>query len=179
MQDWLRKAADEATLLGIPLDDNTQSLIDQSKELGIWKKEGQDATSKLTTGMQTLVDKVGELIDKLGKIPDVSFNINGEYNPPQIPGQPDVPGFATGTQGKLIDFGPRGTLVTLHNQERLQTKSEAMTADKSKVIDIVPLLDEVRRLRADVGKQNEYFRTTFGTQLARATGDEGQKASRR
>lgn len=86
MQDWLHAAAKEAEMLGVPLDDNTQILIDQSKELGIWKDTGEDAQKTLIGGMSTLVDKVSDLIDKLSHIPDVDFNINGHYNAPAIPG---------------------------------------------------------------------------------------------
>jgi hypothetical protein len=68
MQGFLHKAADEAKALGVPLDDNTQALIDQSKNAGIW----QDALTpqdKLLKGMQSLVDKVGDLVDRLNGIP--------------------------------------------------------------------------------------------------------------
>lgn len=177
MQDWLHKAADEAKLLGVPLDDNTQMLIDQSTELGIWKDKGKDATSKLTDGMQTLVDKVSALIDRLGDIPDIDFNINGHYNAPTLPSA-EPPGFATGTHGRLVDFGPRGTLVTLHNEERVQTKAEVM-AGRANVFDMVPLLAEQRRTSEEMRSLKEYFKTTFGPQLARSVRDENQKAVRR
>lgn len=48
MQDWLHQAAAEADQYGFALDENTQRMIDQSKELGIWKDAG--AT---TAGTQT------------------------------------------------------------------------------------------------------------------------------
>jgi hypothetical protein len=85
MQDFLHDAAEQAELLNIPLDEGTQMLIDQSRELGIWKERGQSAQEKLISGMGALVDKVGELVDRLQNIPDVDFNINGHYNAPNIP----------------------------------------------------------------------------------------------
>ncbi len=69
MQGWLHDAADEAEKLGIPIDKNTQMLIDQSKDLGIWKDKGKSATDILTDAMQKLVDKVAELVDNLNGIP--------------------------------------------------------------------------------------------------------------
>lgn len=174
MQQWLHDAAEQATLLGVPLDENTQMLIDQSKELGIWKDKGKDATSKLTDGMQSLVDKVAELIDKLSHIPDVDVNINGRYNPPSnMPGGGGEIGLTGGTGGRLVDFGPRGTVVTLHNRERVQTEAEVKAADRgSNVVDITPLLVEQRRL-------NEFLMHKFGPQLAKSVRDENQKAVRR
>jgi hypothetical protein len=68
MQSFLHQAQKEADLLHVPLDEATQSYIDQSKTMGIWKDEGQDATGKLTTAMGTLVDKVGDLIDRLNGV---------------------------------------------------------------------------------------------------------------
>ncbi len=107
MQDYLHQAEKAAKDLGVPLDENTVSLIAQSKELGIWKEAGKSATEKLTDGMQTLVDKVGKLIDKLNGIPDVDYDVTqhdhhvDDPNPPPPPppsGPPDPsgPGFATG-----------------------------------------------------------------------------------
>jgi hypothetical protein len=65
MQDFLRQAAIQAELLGIPLDDNTQRLIDQSRELGLWKEQGVSAQDKLIAGMQTMVEKVDQLLTKM------------------------------------------------------------------------------------------------------------------
>lgn len=65
MQGYLQEAAAQAQLLGYPLDDNTQRLIDQSKELGIWKDKGKSAQDLLIDGMKTMVDKVDELLTKM------------------------------------------------------------------------------------------------------------------
>lgn len=69
MQGWLHKAAEEAARLGIPLDDNTQMLIDQSHQLGIWQDVGETANDALLHGMEQLVESMKELIDKLGQLP--------------------------------------------------------------------------------------------------------------
>ncbi|HEX8030270.1 MAG TPA: hypothetical protein VF491_17470 [Vicinamibacterales bacterium] len=83
MQDYLHQAQKAAEELGVPLDANTQMLIDQSKELGIWKDAGKSATDKLLDGMQSLVDKVQELINKLLGIPsevNTDINVNTHHN---------------------------------------------------------------------------------------------------
>lgn len=65
MQPWLQSAAEAATRLGIPLDANTQMLIDQSKDLGLWKDAGKSANDVLLGGMEALVGSVKELVDQL------------------------------------------------------------------------------------------------------------------
>jgi hypothetical protein len=76
MQGYLHEAADEAEKLGIPLDANTQLLIDQSKELGIWKDAGESSTQLVTDAMNALVDSVKELINQLKGIPtDIHTNV--------------------------------------------------------------------------------------------------------
>lgn len=174
MQQFLHDAMRQAEMLGVPLDENTASMINQSKELGIWHKTGAEAASDLTTKMGSLVDKVGELIDRLGHIPDVDFSITGHYNAPTI-AQPAVAGFATGTHGRLVDFGPRGTLVTLHNEERVQTKTEVMADSRSNVVSMALQ----REILATNRQLLDHFQNRFGTQLSRAMRDENQKASRR
>jgi hypothetical protein len=71
MQGFLREAQKQAELLGIPLDANTQMLIDQSKELGIWKEKGKDANEKMAEAMDKVVDRLDRLLEGLGiQLPD-------------------------------------------------------------------------------------------------------------
>jgi hypothetical protein len=118
MQRYLHDAADEAEKLGIPLDDNTQMLIDQSKELGVWKDIGKDATQALTDSMTDLVNKVSELIDRLsgpGGVTDaiagiprnVDVTVTGTYQPPAT--QP-AQGHETG--GLVQRFATGGRVLT-------------------------------------------------------------------
>jgi hypothetical protein len=86
MQKFLHDAEKAAKDLGIPLDANTQMLIDQSKELGIWKEEGKSATDLMVDAMNDLVKEVKDLVDALGRIHDVNFTVTGHYNPADIPG---------------------------------------------------------------------------------------------
>ncbi|CAB4190603.1 Phage tail tape measure protein [uncultured Caudovirales phage] len=69
MQGYLHDAEKAAKDLGIPLDANTQMLIDQSKELGIWKDKGKTSTDIMVDAMNTLVKSVSDLIAQLRGIP--------------------------------------------------------------------------------------------------------------
>jgi hypothetical protein len=75
MQGYLQQAAEQARLLGIPLDANTQELIDQSVALGIWKDKGKSANDLLIDGMSTLVNKLNDLISGLTGIPSPTFTV--------------------------------------------------------------------------------------------------------
>jgi hypothetical protein len=66
MQEYLHNALIEADRLHVPLDKNTQAMIDQSKQLGIWK----DDAGKAKTPIDNLIDAVQRLIDHLNGIPD-------------------------------------------------------------------------------------------------------------
>jgi hypothetical protein len=133
MQDYLHQAVIEAKALGIPLDDNTQMLIDQSKELGIWKDAGKSATDVMTDAMTKLVDKVGELIDQLRGIPPkVDVNVNttttsstggptSGFRDPGPGGEPGVQ-YASGSKG-FVDFGA-GTMAMLHGKEAVITQGQ-------------------------------------------------------
>lgn len=104
MQSYLHEAADEAKALGVPLDANTQMLIDQSKDLGVWKDAGKSATDILTASMTSLVDKVKELIDKLSGVPASIPAPWKDWGPP-----PPMPG--SGGDGSA-DGAATGGLVT-------------------------------------------------------------------
>lgn len=114
MQGFLHEAEQRAKELGLPLDENLQLLIDQSKELGIWKEAGKTANELLLEGLERLVEKMDELVYRLTHIPDVDFDIRGHLQVPQLPGG-EIPGFQHGSGG-LRDFGA-GTLAMLHGRE--------------------------------------------------------------
>jgi TP901 family phage tail tape measure protein len=82
MQDYLHQAEEAAKKLGVPLDENTQRMIDQSKELGIWREAAKstaekqlEATEKMTIAMDGLVKKLDEFINRLLGIPDVDYDV--------------------------------------------------------------------------------------------------------
>jgi len=75
MQGYLHDAQAEAELLGIPLDANTEMLIRQSKEVGIWKEKSKTANELVLDSMQKLVDKVTELVNALNGIPNITRSV--------------------------------------------------------------------------------------------------------
>lgn len=85
MQGFLHDAEEAAKKLGIPLDENTKKLIEQSKELGIWKDKGKSDTDVMIEAMSALVREVKALVDTLARIQDVNFNVTGTYNAPDLP----------------------------------------------------------------------------------------------
>lgn len=94
MQEYLHRAAEQAELLGIPLDENTQMLINQSKELGIWKEKGKSASDLILDGMKDLVASVKDLIGQLRSIPNIAYTVTEHrrytYENPE-PGDPNIP----------------------------------------------------------------------------------------
>jgi TP901 family phage tail tape measure protein len=69
MQDYLHEAAEQAKLLQVPLDENTQMLIDQSQALGIWKEKGKSDTQQMIDVMRELTGELKEFLSTLRGIP--------------------------------------------------------------------------------------------------------------
>lgn len=103
MQEYLHQAEIEAKKLGVPLEANTQMMIDQSRELGIW----DDNFKPVRDTTERLADAIERLVNWLNRVPgsvntdvnaDVHWNFPGANAPG--PGQPDIPtqgpGAATG-----------------------------------------------------------------------------------
>lgn len=93
MQAYLQEAAAKAKEFGIPLDDNTQMLIDQSRELGIWKEKGLSATEKMTQSTDRLTAAIDKMTNALLGIPDELPNPFEGWEMPEVPrvdvGDPD------------------------------------------------------------------------------------------
>lgn len=68
IQDMLHEMLLESERLGVPLSDNIQKLIDQSKAAGVW----QDAW----TPKRTLLDGLNELIKRVGDLIDVLLGVD-------------------------------------------------------------------------------------------------------
>lgn len=119
MQDYLHEAARQAELLGIPLDENTQSLIDQSKELGIWGDKGEKGAGTVQEGLQSVVDVLKEIKDALlGIPPEVRTRVVTDHvdtgSDERYHGE-ETPGFRRGVfRGR---FDAAGTLARLHDVE--------------------------------------------------------------
>lgn len=171
MQDYLHRAQKAAEELGIPLDENTQMLIDQSKELGIWKEAGKSATEKLTDGMEALVDAVRDLIAQLSGIPrDIrtTVTVDTVYTDP-VPGDPQPPkNPPPGSGGNDYEYGSRGGLVTPIGLRYLGAGGPVWPMPVPIGRDIVPTmlaLDEVVMTPRD--------QAMVGLLLSRATGSGG------
>lgn len=84
MQDYLHQAEIQAKELGIPLDENTQMLIDQSRELGIWKEAGKSANEKLLDGVDKLNKTMQDLVNSIdrvaGGIRGIPTSVNSQIN---------------------------------------------------------------------------------------------------
>lgn len=131
MQDYLREAEKQAKLLGIPLDENTQRMIDQSKELGIWKETGPTATEAVTGAVNELVKAVKELIHQMQTVPpriDTTFTTHYQETGQPPANYPDgavftpPESFARGSDG-IRDFGT-GRLAMLHGREGVYTEAQ-------------------------------------------------------
>jgi hypothetical protein len=107
MQAYLREAAEQARRLGIPLDENTQRLIDQSKELGIWQEKSEDPAKTMIGLMEGIRDAVLELGDALRGLPSrVTTEVETNYT---SNGQPGGGGGNAGTQS-APGSGPTPTM---------------------------------------------------------------------
>lgn len=82
MQDYLHKAAEAADKLHIPLDANTQMLIDQSKELGIWHDKSETAGDPMIEALGIINQSIIDLTARIRNLPDGDFDIYGHYHPP-------------------------------------------------------------------------------------------------
>lgn len=103
-------------------------------------------SESMTEGFTRVVEKLDELISRLGLAGQAIANLpSPSVNVPSYeqPSQDGLPGFATGTRGRFLDFGA-GTPVMLHGRERVMTEGES-TSDPA-------LRDEVRGMRSDLAR---------------------------
>jgi polyhydroxyalkanoate synthesis regulator phasin len=80
MQEYLHAAEEQAIKLGVPLDANTQMLIDQSKELGVWKEKGKTANEQLLEGINKLNDTMSALVANVNGVGSGLRNIPGKVS---------------------------------------------------------------------------------------------------
>lgn len=149
MQTFLQEAKDRAEKLGIPLDANTEMLIEQSKELGIWRDKGKTANEILLEGLEKILAKMDQIIDRTMRAGDAMAGLV----PPGVPTD-GVPAYAarggrvtrSGVMNYLAGGGyaggwmPRGTdivpamltpgelVVTASQQEALHSNAAALMA---------------------------------------------------
>jgi hypothetical protein len=113
MAEFLKNVMQAHEQLGIPIDENTQALIDQAQQAGILGKDTKSATDIMRDGLSDVVGTLGLLIqamghdvpdavqtaiDNLNKIPkDINTNVNVTYTDPGFwphanPNAPSGPG---------------------------------------------------------------------------------------
>jgi len=86
MQDYLQRAVEASTRLGIPLDANTQALLDQSIAAGIWKEKGPSAQELMQTATENLTEAINKLIIAFRGLPNSLPNPFRDWTTPTGPG---------------------------------------------------------------------------------------------
>jgi hypothetical protein len=137
MQGYLHEAEAQAKLLGIPLDENTQMLIDQSKELGIWKQAGESANDKLINGMTLLNTTMTNLITTIngisGGLNAIPRTVTSDvfvttyYSSVDNGGGEGEASRAAGSPGTAFENWRGGTPVTLHGRESVVSQAQGNT----------------------------------------------------
>lgn len=69
MQDYLHAAAKAAEEMNLPLDEHTQMMIQQSKDLGIWKDQAPTAAEAMQAATENLTVAIDNLTAAIGRIP--------------------------------------------------------------------------------------------------------------
>lgn len=132
MQGYLHAAEQAAKDLGIPLDDNTAMLIEQSKELGIWKEQGKTANEvllgavlDLKSAMQDVATTIRDIVSGLLGIPrnvTSEVRVHTTYTESREGGED--PSRASGSPSTTYENWEGGTDVRLHGQEAIVSKSQ-------------------------------------------------------
>lgn len=102
MADFLKNVEKAHKLLGTPIDENTQRLLDQARAAGLLGDEAVDATTQQRRGFELVTKAINQLIITLGGVPiaieDISNAINDipkdvtvdvHFNPDDLPDFPD------------------------------------------------------------------------------------------
>lgn len=122
MQGFLQEAQRQAELLGVPLDANTQMLIDQSRELGVWQDKGPTAMEQMTRATESLVRVMDDLVATLRGLPADAdraargmSSAFGSVRPPSVVNAQPVGGFQpAGSSAFTSAAGPASAEVTNH-----------------------------------------------------------------
>jgi len=127
MQEYLREAARQAKLLGLPLDENTQMLIDQSKELGIWKEEGEESAETMLDVMTDLRDVMRDFVNDLKGIPrEINTRVNVDRNDTGATTQPHPDGGSHRAGIFRGVFPASGARAILHGVESVVPRDQEL-----------------------------------------------------
>lgn len=139
MQPTLQKIWQLQQDFGYEVDDATKALMDQAEASGLVGDKFRPAADQMVSAIKGMTDRLGELVtllsqrlgtaardgarqiqDALGREVVIPYRFEGKNEPPSTG---DVPGYASGTGGRFVNFG-RGTLAELHGYERIMTPGE-------------------------------------------------------
>ena len=119
--------------LGIPIDENTQRLIDQAKESGTLEEKQKTGWGAVESAVMKVVESLDRFLERLGGIDrglrdlpreiHTRVRVTEEIERGSGGGGYAQENFQHGTGGKFVDFGS-GTPAILHGKERVQTLAE-------------------------------------------------------
>jgi hypothetical protein len=135
MVPFIEKVMEAHDRLGIPIDDNTQALIDQANQSGLLGNKTESAMEQAAAALSEVAASIRELVDgligaskatagfdrQIDRLPSrVDIQVGWDVKSLKLPNIPglQIPGFQHGTGGKFINFGS-GTLAMLHGRERI------------------------------------------------------------
>lgn len=144
MSGSINEFVQNSVAMGIAVPAAMRPMIERMIELGLLtdkngtvienlEQSGVTFAMSMSEGFQKLIDEVKRLTDAIarglgialddiaGKIENMP-DINVGTNVPDVQ-TPNVPGFASGTGGRYLNFG-KGTLAMLHGRERIMTEGE-------------------------------------------------------
>ncbi len=190
MQDYLHNVVIESEKLHQPIDDATQSMIDQSKQAGIWKDDITPAPTLLGTldDLNTTIEKLDRTLRGLPPLTKVKVEVDTSHTDVPVPGaestteQPAqgtakkaqsssaassgviVPSYAAaGSFGRVIDFRPIGT----DTEPYMLTPNEEVVS----VSDRISIAQKVTQLADYVKRQD---RSTVQSTAAASAGADQQ-----
>jgi TP901 family phage tail tape measure protein len=169
MAGSINQFVQDAVQMGVAVPSAMRPMIERMIELGLLtdkngnvieslEQAGVSFAMTMSEGFAALIEEVKRLTDAIARglglaldqvanqitnMPDVQ--IGGQVNLPDF--SPDVPGFATGTGGRYLDFG-KGTLAMLHGKEKITPIGEGEGGG-----DWSGLSAEIQGLRADLVRQ--------------------------
>ena len=110
------------TTMGVQFD---QFVLTMQTTWDLWSTNFLASLNVMTLAFDPLIAQVDRFTAALSAIPrEITVHMNVDSSGvPSLDGGGSLPGFATGTQGRYLDFGV-GTPVMLHGRERVMTEAE-------------------------------------------------------